>query len=90
MDYDVSEFGSNIISGGNTRKIATKILDLLKTNDTVSLDFKNINLMTTTAAKEILKPIVDEYGIEHIFKKIHFCNVAEDLKIVISTAVDSL
>lgn len=90
MNYDISEFGTNITSGENTTKIASKMLELLKNNDTLSINFQKINLMTTTAAKEILKPIVDKYGIDHVFKKIHFCNVAEDLKIVISTAIDSL
>lgn len=90
MDYDISEFGTNITPGGNTRLIADKILDLLNTYDLLSLNFKKINLMTTRAAKEIFKPIVEKYGLEHIFKKIHFCNVTEDLKVVISSAIDSL
>ena len=90
MNYDISEFGSNIVSGSSTEKIVRKLLELLDDNDVLCLDFKNINVMTTTATKEILKPIVDKYGIEHLFKKIHFCNVAEDLKIVISTAIDGL
>ncbi|MBP3366685.1 MAG: hypothetical protein J6K96_06775 [Treponema sp.] len=90
MKYDIAKFGSNIIPGGATDKIANEILDLLSSNDSLSLNFERINLMTTRAAKEILKPIVDRYGIEQIFKKIHFCNVADDLKIVISTAIDSL
>ena len=89
MEYDMSQFGNNITSCETAKRISNDILKLLNTNAAVSLDFSKINLMTTTAAKEILIPIVNRHGINNVFKKIHFCNVADDLKIVISTAIDS-
>lgn len=90
MNYDMAKFGSNITSDENAGKLADEILEIFGKNESIDLDFKNISLMTTTVAKEIFKPIVDKYGLEKIFKKIRFCNVAEDLKIVISTAIDNL
>ena len=86
----MSKKGFIITSGDNTEIMAKEIIALSKVNSNVNLDFKDVKLMTTTAAKEILKPIADFLGIDGIFKKIHFCNVAEDLKVVISTAIDSL
>ncbi|MEE3410091.1 MAG: hypothetical protein VZQ47_05525 [Treponema sp.] len=90
MDYDMSKYGSNITSGGDTESIAKEILDLLSKNEGINLDFTCIDLMTTTAAKEILKPLAVKFGIDNIFKKVHFCNVSEDLKVVISTAIEGL
>ena len=90
MNYDMSKYGANITSGGDTESIAKEILDLLLKNDEINLDFTCVDLMTTTVAKEILKPLAVNFGIENIFKKVHFCNVSEDLKVVISTAIEDL
>lgn len=54
------------------------------------IDFENVNLMTTTAAKSILQPIANKYGYNNIFSKLILKNVSEDLKIIIATAIDGL
>ena len=87
----MSKYGRNITSEHSTNEIVKDILKLLKNNDEVfELDFKGVSLVTTSAMKAIFKPIVEEYGTENLFKRIRFCNVVDDLKIIISIAIDSL
>lgn len=63
MNYDMAKFGSNITSDKIAEELANEILGIFEKNESISLDFNNITLMTTTVAKEILKPIVDKYGL---------------------------
>ena len=82
--------GYNFTSQDDTVKIVEEIINYLSANDKIVIDFENVNLMTTTAAKSILQPIANKYGYNNIFSKLIFKNVSEDLKIIIATAIDGL
>lgn len=90
MDFQISKYGYNFTSQDDTVKIVEEIIYYLSANDKIVIDFENVNLMTTTAAKSILQPIANKYGYNNIFSKLIFKNVSEDLKIIIATAIDGL
>ena len=90
MDIIISKYGTTFTSEKDTKSLISDILNILKENETIVIDFNEIQLMTTTAAKSILQIISDTYGYENIFKKVIFKNVTSDMKIIIATAVDGL
>ena len=90
MIYNMSKYGANIIANESNSKMSAEILEILTTEDSVDLDFTGIQVVTTYAAKSILKPIVDKYGFSALFQKLSFLNVPSDIKVVISTAIDGL
>lgn len=90
MDFLISKYGTNYTSESDTVQIVENILSFLSSNDTIIIDLQNVNLMTTTAAKSILKPIALKYGYNNIFKKLFFKNVNEDLKTVLGIAFDGI
>lgn len=90
MEYKISNQGTIFTSELDTPVIKKEILKILEKADSIVLDFAEVSVMTTTAAKSILQPIVDTYGYENLFNKVFFKNVSDNMKIIIGTAVDGL
>ena len=86
----MNSYGLNIIANESNEKIANDILQALDNEDCIELDFTGIRVMTTYAAKRILRPIVEKYGFSELFKKLSFHNVSSEIKVVISAAIDGL
>lgn len=90
LDFLISKYGCNFTSQDDTVQVVEEIIKYLNINDKIVIDFQNVNLMTTTAAKSILQPIANKFGYNEIFSKLIFKNVSDDLKIILATAIDGL
>lgn len=90
MEYKMNENGQNIIADLANEKRANEILQILDSNDSVDLDFLGIQIATTFAIRQILRPIVEKYGFSELFRKVAFLHVQPDTKIVIATAIERL
>jgi len=90
MFIDFATKYSNVVADkdlGESIYIDIKIL--LGQNNDLTIDLKNLDVMTSFCAKQIFGSIYLELGPEVFFKKIKFINTSSDLKIIISESIQS-
>lgn len=92
MEYQMDKYGTNITNEEVTSKLSNDILKII--NDTkdeiITLNFGNIKLLSTIAARSIFKPIADKYNLEKMFQRIEMLNVEKDLRVILNHALNSL
>ena len=92
MEYQMDKYGTNITNEEVTSKLSNDIMKII--NDTkdeiITLNFGNIKLLSTIAARSIFKPIADKYNLEKMFKRIEMLNVEKDLRVILNHALNSL
>lgn len=92
MEYQMDKYGANITNEEVTSKLSNDIMKII--NDTkdeiITLNFGNIKLLSTIAAKSIFKPIADKYNLEKMFQRIEMLNVEKDLRVILNHALNSL
>ena len=92
MEYQMDKYGTNITNEEVTSKISNDIMKII--NDTkdeiITLNFGNIKLLSTIAARSIFKPIADKYNLEKMFQRIEMLNVEKDLRVILNHALNSL
>ncbi|MGI5115623.1 hypothetical protein [Treponema parvum] len=92
MEYQMDKYGTNITNEEVTSKLSNDIMKII--NDTkdeiITLNFGNIKLLSTIAARSIFKPIADKYNLEKMFQRIEMLNVEKDLRVILNHALNSL
>ena len=92
MEYQMDKYGTNITNEEVTSKLSNDIMKII--NDTkdeiIILNFGNIKLLSTIAARSIFKPIADKYNLEKMFQRIEMLNVEKDLRVILNHALNSL
>ena len=92
MEYQMDKYGTNITNEEVTSKLSNDIMKII--NDTkdeiITLNFGNIKLLSTIAARSMFKPIADKYNLKKMFQRIEMLNVENDLRIILNHALNSL
>ena len=92
MECQMDKYGTNITNEEVTSKLSNDIMKII--NDTkdeiITLNFGNIKLLSTIAARSIFKPIADKYNLEKMFQRIEMLNVEKDLRVILNHALNSL
>ena len=90
MNYDMGKFGKSITNEIIAQKICKDLELQLEKNDMLILDFKNIDILTTTCVKGIFKSISEKMNSSDFFKRFAFINVSNDLKVIITYGLEDL
>lgn len=88
--YNMSIYGGSITNEIISEKISTDLEKFVSCDDKVTLDFSNVNLLTTTCIKKIFSKIKDKIPADIFFTKFCFINVNENLKIIINHGLEDL
>jgi len=88
--YMFSKYGRNITNDTIAGKIARDINDLCCSDSPLELDFKEVDLLTTTCIKLVFRPIIEKYGKDEFVKHLSFYNTSKDIQIIISHGLENL
>lgn len=83
----ISEIGKNITNDIVGNQIYEKIKAGLN-KDSVTLDFSDVNVMTTFCAKQIFRPLLEELGEEEFNKRILFKNITPTIEYEINMGLN--
>lgn len=89
MKVELSKYGPIISDKEIGSEIHHMIVDSLKNNDVLEVDFSTIISMATYCAKQVFGRLYIDLGSEIFFEKIKFQNVNDDLKIIIKMGIQS-
>jgi hypothetical protein len=85
--HDYAPIISDNIAGD---KILKEIQEVLKTNDIISIDMKDIKSMATFCAKQIFGQLYIELGSEQFFNRVEIINTTENVKTIIRIGIESV
>lgn len=89
MDINFSSKYSNVVAN---KDLGNKIYEDLKNilgNSDITLDFKEVDVMTSFCAKQIFGTLYLELGPNSFYNKIKFINASDDLKIIIRESIQN-
>lgn len=86
---EIKNYGLNITTQELGGKIYNDIINILKEEDQVLLNFNDVMTMTTFCAKQIFGQLFNELGQEEFNKKIKFEDLNEDLQAIIIHGIEN-
>lgn len=87
IEIRISKLGKNITNDIVGAQIYEKIKNCLE-QDSVTLDFSDVNVMTTFCAKQIFRPLLEELGEEEFNKRILFKNITPTIEYEINMGLN--
>ena len=88
MNIKISEFGMNITNEIIGEKLHKHIKENLD-EESLVIDFSEVQTMTTFCAKQIFGQIINEIGSEAFFGKFSFKNANDSIKAVLTIGISN-
>ena len=89
MKINLSEFSPVISSKEDGEEIFNRLKKALDSDDLIEIDFDKIKTMATFCAKQIFGSLYIKLGADVFFRRIHFINVSDDVKVIIQSGIQN-